>query len=144
MEIIVFTGIPASGKTTLFEKMFKGTYIRVSLSVLGARKNEDEFIAKCIKKNKSFVVDNTNMTITERKKYIDIAKKLNCKIINYRLCIDKEKAITRNNGRYGKARVKEVAIYTALKNFVQPSIEEGFNELYIVNNNGSDFSIKAK
>lgn len=144
MEIIVFTGVQGCGKSTIYEKQFKDTHVRVNLDTLKTRKNEDKLIAECIEKSIPFIVDNTNVTIEQRKKYINIAKENNYKIISYYIPTTKEVAIARNNLREGKAHVAKVAIYTALKRLVEPSKEEGFDELYIVDNSDIDYKILPK
>ncbi len=130
MKMIVLTGIPGSGKSTFYKDNFEGKYVRVNLDTLKTRKREDKLIRECIDNNKSFVVDNTNVTVEQRKKYIDIAKKNNCQIINYFFPVDVKKSIQQNDLREGKAQVAKVAIYVMAKKFVKPSIEEGFNEVH--------------
>jgi len=132
MEIIVLTGVPASGKSSFYEREFKDTHVRVNLDILVTRKNENDLIAKCIKENKSFVVDNTNIKPLQRKKYIDLAKENNCKVISYYIPMTKEIAIKRNSLREGKSKVPNVVIYTMLNRIVKPSKEEGFDEVHII------------
>ena len=130
MEIIVLTGIPGSGKSTYYNNHFKDDYVRVNLDTLKTRKREDKLIKECIENNKSFVVDNTNVTIEQRKKYIDIAKENGYKIVNYFFPVDVNKSIMQNDLREGKARVAKVAIYVMAKKFVEPTINEGFDEVH--------------
>ena len=115
MEIIVLTGIPGSGKSTFYKKHFNDNYVRVNLDTLKTRKKEDALIKECIENNKSFVVDNTNVTIEQRKKYIDIAKEYGYKIISYFFPVNVNKSIEQNNLREGKERVAKVAIYDGQK-----------------------------
>lgn len=130
MEIIVLTGIPGSGKSTFYKKHFNDNYVRVNLDTLKTRKKEDALIKECIENNKSFVVDNTNVTIEQRKKYIDIAKEHGYKIISYFFPVNVNKSIEQNNLREGKERVAKVAIYVMAKKFIEPTIEEGFDEIH--------------
>lgn len=137
MEIVVLTGIQGSGKSSFYFEKFKDTHVRINLDTLRinnteykAKKEEDKLIEECIKNNKSIVIDNTNITIEKRKKYIDIAKANNCKIISYYINADIKTAIARNDLREGNARVPKVALYTTLKKLVIPSKDEGFDELY--------------
>ena len=132
MEIIVLTGLQASGKSTLRNNYDYKDYEVINLDILKTRKKEDKHIAECVNQCKSFIVDNTNVTIEHRKKYIDIAKEIGCKIVGYYLPITKEESIERNSLRKGTAKVPKIAIYTANKKLVPPTKEEGFDELYEV------------
>lgn len=144
MEIIVLTGIPGSGKSTFCEKYFKGEYVRVNLDTLKTRANEDKLIAECIENNISFVVDNTNVSVEKREKYIKIAKEIDCKLISYYIPTPKKIALDRNSLRTGKARVPNVAIYTMAKDLVEPSKEEGFDEMYVVDNTKDEYEVRLK
>lgn len=151
MEMILFTGVPASGKSSLYEKLFKDTHVRINMDTLKmnytdykAKKEEIELIKECIRNGKSFVVDNTNVMVKQRKKYIDIAKENNYKIVSYYIEIDKKTAIARNELREGTAHVPPIAIYTSLSRLETPLKEEGFDELYVVKNTGEEYEITVK
>ncbi len=141
MEIIVLTGIPAAGKSTLTQRIQCSGHVRVNLDSLnGNRNREDELIAECLKAGRSFVVDNTNTTVERRKKYIDIAKKHGIKVISYYIECDAKTAIERDKLR--EKKVGRIAIYTMAKYYVRPSKSEGFDEVHRVVNNGVDFQFE--
>jgi predicted kinase len=132
MEIILFTGIPASGKSAFYKQNFYNTHMRINLDMLRTRKREDIFIEACLKAKQSFVVDNTNTTLEERKKYIDIAKQAGVPVIGYYFAASLQDAIKRNEGRTGKAKIPGAAVAAANKRLVEPSYAEGFDKLYCV------------
>ncbi|MDP4093972.1 MAG: AAA family ATPase [Bacillota bacterium] len=133
MEIIIFTGIQASGKSTFYKQNFFRTHVRISLDMLKTRIKEDTLLAACIKAKQSFVVDNTNPTAADRKKYIDMAKDAKCKVIGYYFLTHIESALQRNSKREGKDNIPMAALRKTYFKLLPPSLEEGFDELYIVN-----------
>jgi len=133
MKFIILTGIQGSGKSEFYIRNFaESDIVRINLDTLKSRIKEDTLINKCIIKNKSLIIDNTNVTVLQRKKYIDIAKENNYKIISYYIKCEIDLAIARNKLREEHARVPEFVIYTTYKNLVIPSKEEGFDTLYII------------
>jgi len=55
--------------------------------MLKTRNRKDIFLDACIKAKQPFVVDNTNPSIEDRKKYIDIAKSAKFKVIGDSPCL---------------------------------------------------------
>ncbi len=73
-KMLIFIGIPASGKTSFYNQNFKNDYKHINLDTLKTRYREDMAIKECLKNNDNIVIDNTNITKQERKKYITIAE----------------------------------------------------------------------
>ena len=73
-EMIIFIGIPASGKSTFYRQNFAETHVCVSLDILHTRFQEGKLLGELLSAGKSCVIDNTNVELAERKKYIDAAK----------------------------------------------------------------------
>ena len=46
--IIILIGIPASGKTTFYQRYFKGSFEHINLDTLHTRNNEQQIIESCI------------------------------------------------------------------------------------------------
>lgn len=132
MEAIIFTGIQASGKSTFYKENFFKTHVRISLDMLRTRNKESILLNACIEARQPFVVDNTNPTVEDRRKYIEKAKENNLKIIAYYFQTTSSEAVARNQGREGKEVVPLIAIYGTNKKLQVPSFEEGFDELYYV------------
>jgi len=105
MEAVIFIGIQATGKSTFYKEKFFKTHIRINLDMLRTRNRKDIFIDACIKAKQPFVVDNTNPTIEDRKKYIDKAKNANFKVVGYYFQSNIAEAIKKNETREGKEHI---------------------------------------
>ncbi|MGN7170040.1 AAA family ATPase [Paenibacillus cellulositrophicus] len=142
MECVIFIGIQASGKSTFYKERFFATHMRINLDMLRTRHRENVFLEASVRTMQSFVVDNTNPTVEDRKKYIDFVKKHHYKVIGYYFEPDYELSQERNNKREGKEKVPEIGIISTLKKLQRPSYSEGFNELYIVKSLNDAFEIQ--
>jgi predicted kinase len=143
MEAIIFCGIQGSGKTSFYKQYFFDTHLRISLDQLNTRNKEGKFIDVCVAVHQQFVVDNTNPTRADREKYIRIAKQHKYKVKGYFFQSDLAAAVQRNNLRGGKACIPEIGIRSTWKRLEPPVMEEGFDELYIVELLADQFLIKA-
>ena len=129
-------GLQGSGKSTFYKTFLEGEFVRVNLDTLRTRHREDLLIEKCLENGDSFAIDNTNPTRLERKKYIDIAKSHGYRTVGYFLESKIRDCMARNALREGRARVPEIAIAATSNKLEIPSYDEGFDELYYVNNDG--------
>lgn len=143
MQAIIFCGIQATGKSTFYKKHFFRTHVHLSLDLLKTRHREDVFLQACLSTQQAFVVDNTNPTKAERAKYISAARQRKYKVIGYYFKSDIQDALTRNALRTGKENIPEVGVRATYKKFELPGLDEGFDELYIVEIKENDFLIKA-
>ncbi len=132
MEAVIFIGIQATGKSTYYKDKFYKTHIRINLDMLRTRNREDIFLDACIKAKQPFVVDNTNPSVMDRKKYIDIALNAKFKVIGYYFQSNIAEAMKKNERREGKERVPLAGIKSAHAKLQMPSLDEGFDELYYV------------
>ncbi len=139
MELVLFIGIPGSGKSTLYAQRFLNTHVRINRDMLKTETRERILFDACLRAKQPFVLDNTNVTRDKRAAYIAQAKQAKFKVIGYFLDCPVEEALKRNEQRTGKARVPNVAIYTMAKKLEAPEISEGFDELFRVKN---DFTIE--
>jgi predicted kinase len=142
MEIVIFCGIQATGKTTFYKENFFKTHIRISLDQLKTRNKEQKFIDTCILTQQRFVVDNTNPTKEDREKYISVAKANKFKIIGYYFQSKLSEALNRNNKRIGKENIPEIGIKGTFNKLEIPNYEEGFDELFFVEIENDNFKIK--
>ncbi|MGM1048830.1 MAG: AAA family ATPase [Bacillota bacterium] len=142
MECVIFIGIQASGKSTFYKEKFFKTHIRINLDMLRTRNREDVYLAASIEAKQPFVVDNTNPTIDDRKKYIDIARKNKFKVVGYYFEPDYELSYARNEQREGKEKVREVGLKSTLKKLQIPKYDEGFDELYFVKSADGKFEVE--
>lgn len=139
--MILFMGIQASGKTSFYKKHLND-YEHISLDVLNTRNKERLAIEECISKNKSFVVDNTNPCKEDRKRYFDMIKNTDYKVVGYYFRSAISESIERNEGRTGKQYVPRCAIASTFNKLELPSFEEGFSQLYYVHIDNDEFIIQ--
>lgn len=142
MECVIFIGIQASGKSTFYKEKFFKTHMRINLDMLRTRNREDVYLAASIEAKQPFVVDNTNPTIDDRKKYIDIARKNKFKVVGYYFEPDYELSYARNEQREGKEKVREIGLKSTLKKLQIPTYDEGFDELYFVKSADGKFEVE--
>lgn len=129
-ELIVFTGLQASGKSTFFDLHFKATHVHINLDVIKSRKKETRLLEEAFLKNLSIVIDNTNPTIEARKLYIELAKKHGYKVVAYYFDMSIDLCKKQNSER--DRVVPMVAIYVTRKKLVIPSLSEGFDKVHII------------
>ncbi len=132
MEVVIFVGIQASGKSTFYKERFFDTHIRINLDMLKTRHREDLLLRACIEMKQPFVVDNTNPTVESRRKYIEVATSAGFRVIGYYFQSTVGESIRRNNARTGKAQIPAKAIAGTSKKLQVPTLSEGFDELYYV------------
>ena len=127
----IMTGIQASGKSS-FCRDYLSAYDRINLDTLHTRNKENIAIDEAFQAKRDMVIDNTNPTIEDRKKYILKAKDNGYKIIGYFMQSQLQACISRNELREGKEKVPAKAIAATSNKLEMPSYAEGFDELYFV------------
>lgn len=130
MKAIIFIGLQAAGKSTFYQEKFSDTHIRINLDMLKTRHREQILFNACLEAKQPFVIDNTNPTIEDRKRYIPIAKEKEFQIIGYYFQADIEKCKLRNNKR--DRFVPVLALLVTYKKLQIPTYQEGFDQLYCV------------
>ena len=132
MEAVIFIGIPGSGKSTFFLERFFTTHVRINLDMLKTRHREMIIISACIEAKQSFVVDNTNITVAERARYILLARQAGFGVIGYYFQSTLEAALQRNQQRSGKALIPRKGVIARYHQLELPKFSEGFDALYSV------------
>ena len=140
-RLAIMIGLQGSGKSTFYQKMLSGEYLRVNLDTLKTRHRERLLIEDCLARGCAFAVDNTNPTREDRARYISAAKPLGYRVIGYYMKTDLKDCMARNAMREGKARVPDVAIAATAKKLEPPAFDEGFDELYAVSNDGVTMTV---
>src|SRR4051794_38230947 len=126
MELVIFVGLPGSGKSMYYQRHFSGTHAQVSKD-LG---HDLRQIAAALRKGESVVADNTHATRQSRKELIDLARSFGARVIGYWFKTPPRECVARNAKR--EKRVPRVAIFAIAKKLEPPSLDEGFDELHDV------------
>jgi predicted kinase len=130
MEAVVLCGVQGSGKTTLYRDRFLATHVRVSMDLLRTRAREAAFVRLCLDLRQPFVVDNTNPTPADRRRYVEPARAAGFRVIGYLVEVDEAEALARNAERAGRARVPDRGVAGTARRLLRPTPEEGFDELW--------------
>ena len=129
--MIIMMGIQGSGKSTFCAKNFS-EYTRINLDTLRTRKKEKDALWLAINRKENIIIDNTNPTASDRKKYIEAGKASQYRIIGYFMQSRLQECIERNDSRQGKEKIPSIAIACTSNKLEMPGYEEGFDELYFV------------
>jgi predicted kinase len=132
MEVLIFVGIQASGKSSFYRERFFTTHLRISLDLLRTRHRERTLLAWCLQHGQRFVVDNTNPTAEERAAYIAPARAAGFRVVGYAFAVDVPASITRNAARPVGEQVPVPAIGGTKKRLAWPQRDEGFDALHYV------------
>jgi predicted kinase len=143
MEAIIFVGIQASGKSTFYRERFFDTHVRINLDMLKTRHRERILVQACISAQQRFVVDNTNVLIEERAKYIQAAKRAGFRVVGYFFQSHVPDSIRRNSQRTGKQFIPVKGIAGTAKRLQLPRFDEGFDDLrYVSINAANEFVVR--
>jgi predicted kinase len=136
MDLVIFIGLQASGKSTFLRERLSATHAHVSKDLFRNNKNpkrrQAQLIEAALEQGSSVVVDNTNPTIEDRLTLIELGREFGARIIGYYFESEVRRCVGRNRRRLGKERVPDVAIFATAKKLVAPSYSEGFDELFRV------------
>ena len=155
-KVYLMCGCPGSGKSTFIHKWRQLTDAVISRDAIRfsiVDENEDYFakedlvfktfineINKALvdeEKTERVFIDATHLTPKARAKVLRLLNKENISEINaiyFDVPIDI--ALARNNQRTGRALVPETAIFNMAKTYTPPTVKEGFNHIYRIDENG--------
>ena len=132
MTAIILSGIPATGKSTFCRQRYFESSTTISLDILKTRKREKERLDDCIANHESFVIDNTNVSVAERQRFIAPTKAAGYKVIGFYFSSKLEDALERNRQRVGAERIRDEGILGAAGRLEFPRQTEGFDVLWYV------------
>jgi len=147
MELVVFVGLQGSGKSGYFASRYAGTHVHVSKDLFprhARRKSERQLrqIEQALATGRSAGVDNTNPSRADRASLIEAGKRAGARVIAVHFVASVGEALRRNASREGRARVPDVAIYTAARRLEPPGAEEGFDEIVRVRLDEGGFALE--
>jgi predicted kinase len=135
-DLLIFVGLQAAGKSTYYRTHLAATHVHVSKDLMTNVRNRDErqtrMIEEALRSGQSVAVDNTNPTPLVRAPLIALGRRYGARVIALFFQSVVKDAVVRNRLREGKARVPDVAIYVAAKKLVPPSVDEGFDEVRVI------------
>jgi predicted kinase len=132
VNLIIFIGLQATGKSSFYRKQFYRTHIRLNRDMLRTRHREALLFAACIEGKASVVIDNTNLTRAERAVFIGQARAAHFSVHGYFFQSRTADALARNAARSESERVPDLAIRGAARRLELPTAEEGFDERFFV------------
>jgi predicted kinase len=130
MEAVVLCGMQGSGKTTLYRDHFLETHVRVGMDLLRTRPREAAFVALCLETRQPFVVDATNATPADRRRYVAPAREAGFRVVAYLVEVDPAVALARNAARPAARRVPVAGVAGTGRRLQRPTAEEGFDALW--------------
>lgn len=144
MQLIIFTGVQASGKSSFYLLNLHQSHLRINLDMLKTRHRENIIFEACLASKTKMVIDNTNPTRDDRARYIQRAKDAGFEVISYYFETDLSSTLERNSYRKGKANIPEVGIRATYKKLEIPILDEGFDAIFKVKivENG-EFSVES-
>ncbi len=136
MELVIFIGLQASGKSTLYHSRFSATHVHVSKDNFRHNKDrnrrQENLIAEALAQGRSVVVDNTNPTPADRTPLIGLGRSFGATVVGYYFESRMEDCKARNAARQGVQRVPDVALHATMSKLERPSRAEGFDQLFHV------------
>lgn len=130
-EIVVLTGIPGSGKSTIAATKFHD-HIRINLDTLKSRPKEKLAIIDALESGQSVVIDSTNTTRKVRARYVEIARACGVRIRSVFVKSPIDVALSNNRQRLGPERVPDYVVRIYNAKLEPPSVEEGFESCEVV------------
>jgi len=121
MEMVLFIGIQATGKSSFYCDRFFRTHVRINLDMLKTRRREELLIRACLEGKTPFVVDKMNLSRADRATYIGPAKAAGFKNCGYFFQSEVAAALQRNARRDAPERVPEAGLRSASARLQLPS-----------------------
>src|SRR3712207_653540 len=132
VEAIVFVGVQASGKSTFWRERLSDSHVRISRDLLRTPHREAAFLETCLRTRARFVVDKTNATAAERRRYVEPALGHGYAVLAYWFDTPVAETLARNAQRSGSARIPVAGVLGTRKLLEPPRPEEGFASVWRV------------
>jgi predicted kinase len=132
MEIVMFIGIPATGKSSFYQERFAASHLRINRDMLKTEPRISSLFEWCLERKQPCVIDNTNTTRAVRSRWIRSAREKGIPVIGYFFESKLEGALERNSQREGVARIRDAGVRYHHSQLELPSLNEGFSTLFFV------------
>jgi predicted kinase len=136
MELVLFIGLQASGKSTFYRTRLAATHELVSKDLMPnnprPERRQRQLVEEALARSASVAVDNTNPTPEVRAPLIALGHAFGAEIVGYWFDATAGACLARNRQREGRARVPDIAIFATRKILRLPTLEEGFDRLWRV------------
>jgi predicted kinase len=142
MDLVIFIGLQATGKSTFYRTHFAGTHDWISKDRLRNNRNparrQRRLLDETLGAGRSAVVDNTNASRDERLNLIALGRSFGARVLGYFFQSRLADCIKRNRQRTGKERVPDVALFATRKRLELPNLAEGYDQLFFVQTLGDE------
>ncbi|ODM99691.1 Bifunctional polynucleotide phosphatase/kinase [Orchesella cincta] len=139
-EMIIMVGFPGSGKSSFVKsQILTRSYVHVNRDTLKTAAKCLSVADEALKSGKSVVVDNTNPERKDRAEYIKLASKSKVPVRCFKMNITHNQALHNNRFRElsrenpGQGSVPAVAFNTFKSRLQEPTKDEGFTDVLLVN-----------
>lgn len=133
--LVMLVGFPASGKSTFAKALceLSENLVYVSQDEIRTKSGCENLVSESLRKNKIVILDRCNLTIEERKYWMDVSFKVRCWCVWFNT--EFEECLYRIGKRQNHPTVKAssgATILNSLKNKLEePTIKEGFEKVLI-------------
>ena len=127
-------GYPASGKSTFYDNYLKPAgYSHINQDELKTLSKCLTLTKKYLKEKKSICIDNTNPSLETRQKYIQLCKdnKIPIRCIYFNIDLQTAKFLNLYRANVSDKNIPEISYNVYKKNFIEPTLKEGFKEMFI-------------
>lgn len=143
----VMVGVPGSGKSTTINKLVENNPNTVIVcpdeyrKELGGAYNNfnydkkiwnticPEAVAEALESGKDVIFDATNVAVKRRESILKWVEGIDCEKVVIVMDVDKKTALMQNQLRDPEKIVPDIVIHRMSKQFVMPTIEEGFDKV---------------
>ncbi|KAH8278843.1 hypothetical protein KR018_010298 [Drosophila ironensis] len=137
-ELVLMVGLPGSGKSHFCATFFqKRGYKIVNADTLGSTQACVSACKRFLDAGSSCVVDNTNVDVSSRKKFVDLAAQLKvpcrCLVMNISLAQARHNIAFRQLTDAVHSKVNDMVFNMMKKKYKEPALDEGFATVHKVN-----------
>ena len=143
MEVIIFIGIPATGKSSFYQDRFATSHLRINRDMLKTEARTSSLFEWCLERKQCCVIDNTNTTRAVRNRWISPAREKGVPVIGYFFESKLEGALQRNSQREGDSRIRDAGVRHHHSQLELPTLGEGFSSLFFARLVENGFEVEA-